>query len=302
MKKVLLFYNPHSGNGVFGVNLDRVILEFQKHDLVVTPLRADYVGLLDKFLDEEDLSQYVKFIAAGGDGTVNAMAAKMISRNLDIPLAIFPAGTANDLAHYFDMPEGIDQLLEIATGEHYTKMDVGMVNGRSFVNVLAMGRIVDVSQKTDPGAKENLGIMAYYLRGLADVPKLKPYTVKITTPELSEEISMYAMLVMNGRSAGGFRRAAPDAVINDGLLDVMIFKDANLVKLVPMFLSLLAGQHSDNKNVLYLQTPSIRIESDEDISTDVDGEKGEKLPLDIRVLPDRLTISTLYDDMEGNVW
>jgi YegS/Rv2252/BmrU family lipid kinase len=302
MKKVLLFYNPHSGNGVFGVNLDRVIREFQKKDLMVMPVRADYVGLLDKFLDEEDLSQYVKFIAAGGDGTVNAMAAKMVARDLHIPMAIFPAGTANDLAHYFDLPEDIDQLLEIATGDNYTKMDVGMVNGRSFVNVLAMGRIVDVSQKTDPGAKESLGIMAYYMRGLAEVPKLKPHNVKITTPELCEEISMYAMLVMNGRSAGGFRRAAPDAVINDGLLDVMIFKEANFVKLVPMFFNLLAGQHSENNNVIYLQTPRILIESDDDISTDVDGEKGEALPLEISVLPGRLEISTLFDDMEGNVW
>jgi diacylglycerol kinase family enzyme len=134
------------------------------------------------------------------------------------------------------------------------------------------------------------------------VPKLKPIPVKITCPDRVINEKMYAMLVMNGRSAGGFRRAAPQAVINDGLLDVLLFKGVPVVNLAAVMLSVLTGQHMDHKSVVYFQTPKLRVESPVEFGTDVDGEKGETLPLDIELLPNRLQINTLDDDMEGVFW
>jgi diacylglycerol kinase family enzyme len=93
--------------------------------------------------------------------------------------------------------------------------------------------------------------MAYYLRGLAEVPKLKPIPVKITCPDRIVEENMYAMLIMNGRSAGGFRRAAPKAVINDGLFDVVLFKGVPVMNLADTMISMLTGQHMDHKNVIF---------------------------------------------------
>jgi YegS/Rv2252/BmrU family lipid kinase len=301
-KKVLLFYNPSAGNGIFSVNLDTVVAAFQKKGMFIVPLRADRMNVLDDFLKHVDISTYHKVIAAGGDGTINAMVTAMVKHDMHLPLAIFPSGTANDLAHYFDLPDRIEDMLHIATSEKYTSMDVGIVNGRCFVNVLAMGMIVDVSQKTDPNIKNTLGVMAYYLRGLAEVPKLKPIPVRITCPDRVIDEKMYAMLVMNGRSAGGFRRAAPKAIINDGLFDVVLFKGVPVVNLAAIMLSVLTGQHIDNKHIVYFQTPKMRIESPVVFGTDVDGERGEKLPLDINILPSRLQINTLEPDMDGVFW
>ncbi|MDR2609953.1 MAG: YegS/Rv2252/BmrU family lipid kinase [Clostridiales Family XIII bacterium] len=301
-KKVLLFYNPNAGNGVFSNNLDAVVAAFQKKKFFLVPLRADRSSILDDFFRQADFSSYHKIIAAGGDGTINAVVSAMVKYDVHLPLAIFPAGTANDLAHYFDLPDRIDDMLRIATNERYTDMDVGLVNGRCFVNVLAMGMLVDVSQKTDPSVKNTLGVMAYYLRGLAEVPKLKPIPVKITCPDRVVEEKMYAMLVMNGRSAGGFRRAAPNAVINDGLFDVVLFKGVPVMNLAATMLSVLSGQHMDHKNVVFFRTPKLHIESPVEFGTDVDGETGDKLPLDIEILPSRLKINTLENDMEGLFW
>jgi diacylglycerol kinase family enzyme len=113
---------------------------------------------------------------------------------------------------------------------------------------------------------------------------------------------MYAMLVMNGRSAGGFRRAAPKALINDGLFDVVLFRGSHVVNLAPTMLGVLTGQHTDHKDVIFFKTPELRIESPVEFGTDVDGETGEKPPLDISILPNRLRINTLEDDMEGMFW
>ncbi|MDR1779000.1 MAG: YegS/Rv2252/BmrU family lipid kinase [Clostridiales Family XIII bacterium] len=302
LQKVLLFYNPHAGHNVFSGQLDTVIQAFQEKDQIVVSLRADRRELLDEFFEGRDMSEYAKILVAGGDGTVNTMVTAMVKYDLHIPLAIFPAGTANDLAHYFDLPSTVDEMLTIATGEHYTEMDVGMANDRCFVNVMALGVMVDVSQKTDPVIKNTMGVMAYYLRGVADMRKLKPIPITITSPVRSEDLKMYAMIIMNGRSAGGFKRAAPEASINDGMLDVIIFRKMPIINLAGAVFSVLSGQHTANKNVLFFRTPELIVESPEDLSTDVDGEAGPGLPLHLSVLRRRLKICTLKDDMEGNEW
>jgi YegS/Rv2252/BmrU family lipid kinase len=302
IQKVLLFYNPHAGNGVFSNNLDKVIDGFQRADRLVVPLRADHSNSLSKLFESGEMDTYSKIIAAGGDGTMNLLVNAMMRYGVDLPLALFPSGTANDLAHYFDLPHNIDELIDISTNENYTYMDVGIANDRYFVNVLAMGMMVDVSQKTDPAIKNTMGIMAYYLRGMAEIPKLKPIPITLTTPNEKIETKMFAMLVMNGRSAGGFKRVAPNAEINDGLLDVMVFQDMPVVNLAPLMLSVLTGQHTENERVLTLRTDRVLIESPVQVSTDMDGEAGDALPLDVRLLPRRLRVNTREKDMEGNVW
>ncbi|MDR0356982.1 MAG: YegS/Rv2252/BmrU family lipid kinase [Clostridiales Family XIII bacterium] len=302
MDKVLLYYNPNAGNGVFSSNLDKVIETFQRRRMLVIPVRADNGGVLDKLFQGTDARSCKKIIAAGGDGTINTLVTAMIKYDIDAPLALFPSGTANDLAHYFDIPYGINEMLAIALGERYTYMDVGLANDKCFVNVLAMGMMVDVSQKTDPNAKNTLGVMAYYLRGMAEIPKLEAVPIKISCSDREIETKMYAMLIMNGRSAGGFKRVAPSAFINDGLFDIILFHDTPVTNLMPLVLGILTGQHTENKNVTYFQASSLRIESPVNVNTDVDGENGSPLPLDVRMLPRRIKVCTAVDDMEGNVW
>jgi len=303
IEKVLLIYNPMSGNGVFSSNLDRVISEYQKRDQIIVPVRAGNKRCnLDNLISNGGYREFTKIIAAGGDGTINAVVSAMMKHNVDLPLALFPAGTANDLSSYFDISTNINDMLQVATGTHRTKMDVGVAGSKYFVNVLAMGMMVDISQKTDPMAKTTLGVMAYYLRSVAELPRIRPIHVHIKCPDFSQDLQMHAMLVMNGRSAGGFKRLAPDASINDGLFDVLLFKSMPITNWAPLLMSLIMGQHTENKYVKYFRTSELRIESDEELDTDVDGEPGEPLPLDVRILPNRLTICTREDEMPGISW
>ncbi|MBE6033626.1 MAG: YegS/Rv2252/BmrU family lipid kinase [Clostridiales bacterium] len=301
-KKVLLFYNPHSGNGMFKNNLDLIIGKFQSAGFVVVPVRAAQGEVLDNIFQFIDQSQYNQVIAAGGDGTINICVNSMLKNNIELPLTIMPAGTANDFAYYFDLPHDINEMLDIALGGNFTYADVGKVNNKYFINVAAMGMLVDVSQKTDPNLKNTLGVISYYLKGLTEITNLRPIPVKLTSNEFSAEEKMYFMIVMNGRSAGGFKKISPNSEINDGLLDVMLFKEMPILEFGPLLLSILQGNHQENKNVIYFKTDNLLIESTEDVSTDVDGEKGEKFPLHFSVLPKKLKISTLYQDMKGPFW
>lgn len=300
--KVLLFYNPNAGNGLFKNNLDLIIEKFQKKKMFVEPVRADRKDILHEVMREMKPGEFKKVIAAGGDGTINIMINAMMQYNIDLPIAVFPSGTANDFAYYFDIPHDLDSMLKIALEEHYTYTDIGRANDRYFINVAAMGFLVDVSQRTDPNIKNTLGIISYYLKGVSEIPNLKPIPVKITSEEYTSEDRIYFMLVMNGRSAGGFKRIAPLAQINDGLLDVMLFKEMPILELAPLLFNVMTGQHHENKNVVFFQTKKLYIESEQLVGTDMDGEKGADLPLEIEVLPRKFRINTAMNDMEGAKW
>lgn len=290
--KALLFYNPRAGNGFIKNSLDRVIEKFQEKGMFVVPVRADGRIDIDNVFQRIDMGEYRKVIAAGGDGTMNSVVNAMLRNKVDLPLALFPAGTANDFAYCMDIPQKLDQMIDIAISEQYTAVDVGVANERFFVNVLAMGMIVDVSQKTDPAIKSTLGMISYYIMGFSEIPNLRPLRVRLKSEEFSGEENIYFMLVMNGRSAGGFRRIAPYAQIDDGLLDVLLFKEMPIMEIAPLLISVLGGNHPENKNVISFQTRSLSVEAEEPIVTDMDGETGEGLPLEISVMPACINVNT----------
>jgi len=300
--KILLFYNPNAGNGIIKNNSDLIIEKFQRRKLFIFPVRADRKGILNEVFRDIDVDEYKKIMVAGGDGTINIVVNAMINNKINLPIAILPLGTANDFAYYFDLPHDIENMIKIALTDHYTYTDIGKVNNKYFINVAAMGFLVDISQRTDPNIKSTLGIISYYLRGVTEIPNLRPFTVNISSEEYTSEDRIYFMLVMNGRSAGGFKRIAPMAEINDGLLDVMLFKEMPILELAPLLINVMTGQHHENKNVVFFQTKKLRVESSQPIGTDIDGEKGSEFPLDIEVLPKKLKINTLMNDMGGVLW
>ena len=299
--KVLLYYNAYSGNGMFKNYLDHIIERCQAKGFQVTAVRAEKGTQIDKTLESIDENEYNRIIACGGDGTLNICVNSMLRHDIHLPLGILPAGTANDFAYYFELPSDINAALEIAIGEKTTKADVGMVNNKYFINVAALGAMVDVSQKTDPYVKNAIGPLAYYLRAAAELNQVHPIKVRLTTPEEVMDEEIYFMTVCNGESAGGFRKLSPHSMMNDGKLDVIAFRKMPILEFGPLLMEVIAGRHPDNKYVIYFQTPSLTIESDEDIPTDIDGEHGEKLPLNFSVLKQRLDIfvdekTWSYDD------
>ena len=292
MKRALLVYNPYAGNGVIREHLDTVIDAFENKGMLLVPFRLGGTHTVEQIMTEHPIQDYSQLIVAGGDGTVNLVVNAMIRHDVNVPLAIFPTGTANDLAAHLGIPSEIDKMIEGALSGDYMNVDVGKAGSKYFINVLAIGMLVDVSQRTDPAIKNAIGIGAYYLRSLAEVPFAHPHKLKITSKEqeLNEEVT--AVLVMNGRSAGGFKEVAPFSEVSDGLFDVVVIRKLFLPNMLPALLSVLTGSHTKSKRFVYFRTAklSIKSESDEEIFSDIDGEKGDSLPLDIEILPGRLTL------------
>ena len=94
---------------------------------------------------------------------------------------------------------------------------------------------------------------------------------------------MYLLLLFNGKTAGNLNLATK-ADAQDGMLDLILFKAVPLIELLPLFLKVLRGDHLDSEKVVYFKTNDILIECDEDIVTDIDGEKGPEFPLRVQCI------------------
>lgn len=289
--KVLLLYNPKSGTRSFQAQLDYVIDRFQTAGMQVIPYRMKDMALLEEYMKLLDFSTYKKIIISGGDGTVHQVINLMMRLGIKCPVAIFPSGTANDFAQYFEIPKDIVGMTEVALTDNYVKCDLGKVNDQYFINVASFGNLVDISQRVNEQTKNVLGVLAYYIKGIEEIPKLRAFEATIKVDDLVIEEHIYFVLVMNGKSAGGFRKLAPYSDIADGLLDVLVFKRCPILELMPLLIQVWNGEHPKSDYIQYVQAKRVSVSCPAEITSDLDGETGPFLPLDIEVIQGCLEIN-----------
>lgn len=288
MKKVRFIYNPYSGENAILKELDKIITMHQEKGYTIVPYRIQRGVDVINALDVVD-STYEYILIAGGDGTIDTVVNAMKKRDIDIPIGIIPVGTANDFAKHLGMPQDAGACVEQILDSHAVGVDLGKVNDNYFVNVLSTGLFTDVSQKTDTNLKNTIGKLAYYLKGLEELPNFRKLDVKITANGTVFNEPIYLMLVFNGQTAGNFKLATK-AKVQDGFLDVVIFKACHIPELIPMFIKVLKGEHLEDSRIEYIKTDELLIESNEEIVTDIDGERGPDFPLRVQCVKDGIQV------------
>ncbi|BDR71477.1 lipid kinase [Clostridium tetani] len=283
MSKVKFIYNPYSGENAIISDLDTVIDVHQKYGYTVIPYRISMEHELSEAFEDID-ETYDYILVAGGDGTVDNVVNYMKNLNIDLPIGILPVGTANDFAKFIEIPGDIRSACEQILDSEPKEIDIGKVNDKYFINVASTGLFTDVSQKTDVNLKNTIGKLAYYVKGIEQLPNFRKINIKVTSEVQNFEGDMYLMLVFNGETAGNFKLAYKSK-IDDGLLDVIIIRAGMIIDIIPLFIKILRGEHLENVNgILYFKTDKLTIECNDDIATDIDGEKGPNFPLYIECI------------------
>ena len=283
MKKVKLIYNPKSGDASFKNKLDSVISRFQKAGYIIAPFRLSHdLHIDDAFFDIDQ--DYSVICVAGGDGTISSVADAMARLNIKLPLGIFPSGTSNDFAAHLGIPKDVKTCCEIILNGIIKNVDLGSVNGSHFINVCSAGLLTDVAHNTDTNMKNALGQIAYYIKGIEEIPKFSPVKMRIVSEDRVIEDDMLMLLILNGSSAGGFSKLAPDAVIDDGKMKVIAIKFSNISNMLTLFLKIIRGEHMGDANIYYFSTSKLTVECDGICKADIDGEKGPTFPLEIEVM------------------
>lgn len=291
MKKVKFIYNPNSGERKIVHEIDRIIDIYQEHSFYVVPHRMTKNTPLENAFHDID-ETYDHILVCGGDGTVDLVLNKMKSLDINIPIGILPCGTANDFAKAIDLPFDIKECLQKIINSQPKLIDIGKVNEKYFINVASAGMFTDVSQKINPDLKNNLGKVSYYIKGIEEALNLRKFNIKVSSKEVKYEGDMYLMLIFNGKTAGNINLAYK-AKVDDGLLDVIIVKGVILPNMLPLFISILKGEHLEGYNkddILYFKTKEVKIECLDELITDIDGEKGPDFPLHIKCIENGIEI------------
>ena len=290
MKKVLLIYNPLSGNRNVPKKLDYIISRFIEKDLLAIPFRVEGEcgDKLQQLLSDDE---YSYMVVSGGDGTVNMLASALLANGRDIPLGIIPSGTCNDFARSLNIPSDVKRSLDIILAGNIARIDAGLINDNKYcLNTCAGGNFVDVSYSTSSEFKKNFGPLAYYVRALGEFSNLKPVNLKITTDNEIIEDDFLLFLILNGKHAAGLSNLVGDADLSDGYMDILLLKSCLHIELAGLLFKVLNNDFINDKNVIWLRTNKCTIEGDRGFSLSVDGERWESLPISIRFIQQILKI------------
>lgn len=285
MKKIKIIYNPSSGRQTIERKLDKLL-----------KLLLDDGYIISKFFTEKKndaLNETIKtckedwdiIIAVGGDGTINEVAKGIMLGGRKVPVAILSSGTVNDFANYMDIPKNILGFYDMIKREKTIDVDLGSIGDNYFVNVAAGGFLTNIGFSVLPETKMVLGRLAYYLEGLKEIAlqSLNPICIKIESEEYTAEEEILLFLISNSSSIGGFKKLAPKADVIDGYLDIVVIKKADVQELANIFFNIFNGDHINHPKVIYFKSKNIKITSSKDVSIDIDGEYGGKLPAEFKV-------------------
>lgn len=230
-------------------------------------------------------------IAAGGDGTVNAVVNAMMKLDAaERPiLSVIPMGTANDFAGTLaiedDMNIAVDQMLH----SDPVRMDVVKVFSenyqRWFANVAAGGNCVRVSEEMTDEIKQRWGALSYVRGAVSVLADMDSYQVRIAIDGDTMNLQSWAILIANGRTNAGRIEVAPLASPNDGLLDVILIKDGNVMDMVEIVAGNLSGAFEQCDQVIYRQAKCVELQSSPPMRFTMDGEIVDEEPIRFCIEP-----------------
>lgn len=284
MKNILFIYNPNSGKRVIASQLDKIVSIFTAESMIPTLVRIDG-GNNNAITELIGSGKFDGVVVAGGDGSVNAVIKTVLDTGVDIPVGIIPTGTCNDFSRSLGMPNDILRCARLIAQGNIIRTDIGYINGGEsiFVNELAGGVLVTVSFSTDQNLKRMFGPLAYYINGIGELGNMKPFELRVKTPEKEYVEQAIVFAVLNGTDMSGFSNVIKEAQMQDGMMDILIFKNAKPIEITDSLLKFVSGGDFKDENVVRIKTSECVIECDADISTTVDGEKGPAFPMKLEM-------------------
>jgi diacylglycerol kinase (ATP) len=213
-------------------------------------------------------------IAAGGDGTINEVVNGMFAAGTRMPrLGIVPLGTANDFAHGLNIPGTIAEAFAVALRGEPAEVDVASINDRCFVNVSTGGFGPDITDAASSKSKQRFGKLAYLFSAVRKLAELEPaHAVFEIHDRVLYDGPFFFYAVGNARHTGGGTPVTPRADYSDERLDVVIVTGRKRRDFLTLLPDLRAGKHTDDTDVIYTKTSSLRVRAKQEFAVNADGE------------------------------
>ena len=231
-------------------------------------------------------------IAAGGDGTLNEVINGIGENGRNTRVGLLPLGTGNDFARTLKLSDNLEACIGVLTDGRTMPVDLVRVTSdqvRYFVNVSAGGFSGLVDEQLTADVKQNWGPLAYIRSAAAALSELRAYKTTVRLDDnKSFELSLYNVIVGNGRYVAGGIPVAPEAVIDDGLLDLVLIPERPAAEIAMTVAKIMLGTHLESDGAVFERAAKIAVNSTPGMWFNVDGELVGNEPAVFEVIPGAL--------------
>lgn len=227
-------------------------------------------------------------VAVGGDGTGNEVAAGLLGK--PNPFGLLPAGTGNDYCRSIGMGTDADVALERLLAASPRWVDVGLVNGRPFINVAGIGLDAEVAAEVNRLPKYFGGTVPYVYALLKILSRFRPVPMRCVADGRTLEGKVLLIAVAIAACYGGGMRIAPNARIDDGYFDVVIAGDLSRLDTLGALPRLYTGSHLGLPKITWFRARDVAVESAVPVAFHADGEPLGRLPARFACQPRALSV------------
>ena len=293
MKNIFLIVNPQSGTKNYNKVLNYVVNEFDKYEIEYTLNKTEYSGHAIELVRSCDITKYDFVCAIGGDGTLYEVLNGMLTRDDEkkIPVGLIPGGTGNSFMKTIDCLDPMDAINKIINNipRSIDVMRVKAANKKYYsLNLVGWGMATDISVFAEK--LRFIGGQRYNIASIFEIVKNKKREGKLIVDGKERDDDFCFIISCNTKYVGKGMRMAPNALIDDGLIDLIIVKKTSRATLLSVFPKLFNGTHIEHDACEYLQCHSFSIIPKENGQLNIDGEIIGHTPVDVDIVKEGIEL------------
>jgi YegS/Rv2252/BmrU family lipid kinase len=286
---VCLIVNPAAGGGRAGRAAPNVMSALQGHGLTVRLTETRDLQHARALAREAGRAGEIA-VALGGDGLAGAVADAL----REVPgaiLGVLPGGRGNDLARVLGIPQDPFAACAVIAYGHARPLDLGEVDGRAFVGIASAGFDSEANRIANQ-APARLGNLVYAYGALRALATWRPvdFEIELDPPGEHIQFSGYTVAAANSRSYGGGMQIAPDASLEDGLLEIVLIERVSRLRFLANLPKVFKGTHVQLPQVRVLRAAEVAISAARPFTLYADGDPIGELPVRVRALPHALQV------------
>jgi len=299
----LIIVNPNAGNGKGEKDWDKISDLITKENIRYVVNFTERKGHAIHLTLEALEAGYRKIITVGGDGTLNEVVNGVLTskscKSTDITLSLIPVGTGNDWGRMFGIPLDYERAVKIIGEEKRLVHDIGKVsfyNGegkqeRYFINIAGLGfESVVVSKTNYQKDRGHGGKLIYFYNLLTSLMSYKNTPAEIVIDGEAKHANVFSVNIGNGRYCGGGMRQTPNAVPDDGFLDVTVINGMGKFEIIRNLKILYDGTILSHPKIEGYRCRNIKVSSDSVLHTEADGESLGHTPAEFSIIPASINV------------
>ena len=287
MKKAMLIINPTSGGEKALDYKEKLENKAKEYFEYVETKITEKVKDATAFAEEASKGNYEAVIVFGGDGTVNEVISGIAEKDYIPKLAIIPGGTGNLITKLLEINQDIDGAIDELDFSSTNKIDIGKSNGNYFGYIFSIGSLPEAIHNVGIEDKTKFGMLAYAINTMKSVVTDQAFNIRVET-ENGNYIGPASHVLILLTNYFADKKIFDEN--KDGYANILILKDASILTKLSVIPDLLKGDVVVNENIEYIKARHIKISSDAALETDVDGDKSDDLPVEIKVLGQHIEV------------